>query len=82
MVSLRRDYLSQRGADAFDSDSDIDVVGGGDSGVETEGFGVGGSSSKDAYPPVTEAGVDLTGGAQGEKSRRPNPFSIESLLNT
>lgn len=95
LVSLRRDYLNQRGADAFDSDSDIDVVGGGDSGVESEGFGVGrapSAASDIMYPPVSEAGVDLThpenkSGLEStagntEKSRRLNPFSIESLLNT
>lgn len=82
LVSLRRDYLNQRGGDTFDSDSDIDVVGGGDSGVETEAGN--GGSSREAFAPVTMAGVDLTAGSQADKTntRRPNPFSIESLLNT
>ncbi|KAF7263452.1 hypothetical protein GWI33_002272, partial [Rhynchophorus ferrugineus] len=37
LVALKREYLAQRGTDAMDSDSDIDVVG--DSGAETENFG-------------------------------------------
>lgn len=94
LVALRRDYFNQRGTDTFDSDSDIDVVGGGDSGVETETFGVGrpSSAADDAYSSVTEAGVDLThhsenkssdsAGGTPDKTKRPNPFSIESLLNT
>lgn len=79
LVALKRDYLSQRGTDGADSDSDIDVVG--DSGAESETFSAM-SGDHINYPPVTEAGVDLTAGSHDKESRRPNPFSIESLLNT
>lgn len=79
LVALKRDYLSQRGPDGGDSDSDIDVVG--DSGAESETFSAM-SGDHIIYPPVTEAGVDLTAGSHDKESRRPNPFSIESLLNT
>ena len=82
LISLKREYLNQRGSDVLDSDSDIDVVG--DSGAESESFS---STSRDNAmygPTVTETGVDLTtAGSQDDKTRRPlNPFSIESLLNT
>lgn len=78
LVALKRDYLNQRGVDGIDSDSDIDVVG--DSGAESENCN---STSGDImYPPITEAGVDLSVSTQDDKTRRPNPFSIESLLNT
>lgn len=95
LVALKREYLAQRGADTLDSDSDIDVVG--DSGAESENFntsssdhgGSGGISSGGGaggaihFPAsVTESGVDLTAASHDDKSRRPNPFSIESLLNT
>lgn len=76
LVALKRDYLNQRGPDIMDSDSDIDVVG--DSGAESENLN---GSGADAYPPVTDAGVDLTAGSHDDKVRRLNPFSIESLLN-
>lgn len=83
LVALKREYLSQRGSgggggiEGLDSDSDIDVVG--DSGAETESL----KGSELGYSmPITEAGVDLTAGPPDEKIRRPNPFSIESLLNT
>ncbi|KAJ8926382.1 hypothetical protein NQ314_021271 [Rhamnusium bicolor] len=77
LVALKREYLSQRGADALDSDSDIDVVG--DSGAESENFN---SGDHGMYPSsVSESGVDLTAGSHEDKIRRPNPFSIESLLN-
>ncbi|XP_017784057.1 PREDICTED: homeobox protein unc-4-like [Nicrophorus vespilloides] len=85
LVALKRDYLNQRGADILDSDSDIDVVG--DSGAESENM-CGGSEHDSSigghYPPVTEeVGVDLTAATHDhDKTRRPNPFSIESLLNT
>lgn len=76
LVALKREYLSQRGCDGLDSDSDIDVVG--DSGAETESINNGG----EIYQPTT--GVDLSATSQhDDKTRRPpNPFSIESLLNT
>ncbi|XP_018326476.1 homeobox protein unc-4 [Agrilus planipennis] len=88
LVSLKREYLSQRGADGFDSDSDIDVVG--DSGAETESLkSVGSNEIQIRFhhtSPITtspnENGIDLTGSPPDDKMRRPNPFSIESLLNT
>lgn len=77
LVALKREYLSQRGADGMDSDSDIDVVG--DSGAENETFS---GSDNGMYPSsVSESGVDLTAGSHEDKIRRPNPFSIDSLLN-
>lgn len=82
LVALKREYLSQRGADGLDSDSDIDVVG--DSGAESEHFSSG-VSGDGMYTGVGDAGVDLTQSPQDDKGgsiRRPNPFSIESLLNT
>ncbi|KAK9708356.1 Homeodomain [Popillia japonica] len=80
LVALKREYLNQRGTDGMDSDSDIDVVG--DSGAESENFSTT-SRDKIIFPQsVTEAGVDLTAETQDDKTRRPNPFSIESLLNT
>lgn len=79
LVTLKREYMTQRGGGELDSDSDIDVVG--DSGAETESLK--GSVSGDmAYNSVIETGVDLTNSAPDDKTRRPNPFSIESLLNT
>nr|CAH7752328.1 unnamed protein product [Callosobruchus chinensis] len=77
LVALKREYLAQRGGDGVDSDSDIDVVG--DSGAESENFNVSEHSMYNSS--VSESGVDLTAEPQDEKSRRPNPFSIESLLN-
>ncbi|KAK4873707.1 hypothetical protein RN001_013067 [Aquatica leii] len=78
LVALKREYLSQRGtSETLDSDSDIDVVG--DSGAETESLK---AADLGYVIPVTEAGVDLTAGPPDEKTRRANPFSIESLLNT
>ncbi|KAJ8980124.1 hypothetical protein NQ317_009183 [Molorchus minor] len=77
LVALKREYLTQRGADGVDSDSDIDVVG--DSGAESDTFN---SGDGGAFPSsVSESGVDLTAGPHDDKIRRPNPFSIESLLN-
>ncbi|CAH0564414.1 unnamed protein product [Brassicogethes aeneus] len=76
LVALKREYLTQRGVDALDSDSDIDVVG--DSGAESESFN---GNDADLYSNASESGVDLTAATQDEKMRRPNPFSIESLLN-
>lgn len=77
LVALKREYLSQRGTDGLDSDSDIDVVG--DSGAESETFN---TSDHGIYPSsVSESGVDLTAGSHEDKIRRPNPFSIDSLLN-
>lgn len=73
LVALKREYLSQRGAD-LDSDSDIDVVG--DSGAESEGF------PNSLFSVSSDTGMDLTSTSQDEKIRRANPFSIESLLNT
>lgn len=78
LVALKRDYLSQRGVDGADSDSDIDVVG--DSGAESESMKQCGDHI--IYPQSNEGGVDLTAASGDDKSRRPNPFSIESLLNT
>lgn len=80
-VTLRRDYLNQRGFDALDSDcSDIDVVGGTDSGAESD---TGNSSIRDSTYPASEpeSGIDLTSTTSSDdKSKRLNPFSIESLL--
>ena len=80
-VTLRRDYLNQRGFDALDSDcSDIDVVGGTDSGGESD---TGNSTIRDNFfaASESESGIDLTSNASSdEKSKRLNPFSIESLL--
>lgn len=78
LVALKREYLAQRGADGADSDSDIDVVG--DSGAESESYSCGGDQGM--FSSVSESGVDLTAGSHEDKSRRLNPFSIESLLNT
>lgn len=76
LVSLKREYLAQRGADGGDSDSDIDVVG--DSGAESENYSCGEQSM---FSTTAEAGVDLTAGSHhDDKNRRLNPFSIESLL--
>ncbi|XP_044272661.1 homeobox protein unc-4-like [Tribolium madens] len=75
LVALKREYLAQRGADGADSDSDIDVVG--DSGAESETYAC---SDQGMYS--SESGVDLTAASHDDKSRRLNPFSIESLLNT
>lgn len=82
LVTLKREYLSQRGSsgDTMDSDSDIDVVG--DSGAETESLKGSVSGDMTYGPSVTETGVDLTSSARDDKTRRLNPFSIESLLNT
>ncbi|KAH0812327.1 hypothetical protein GEV33_010464 [Tenebrio molitor] len=77
LVALKREYLAQRGADGVDSDSDIDVVG--DSGAESENYACG---DQGMFSSVSESGVDLTAAAHDDKSRRLNPFSIESLLNT
>lgn len=77
LVSLKREYLAQRGGDGAESDSDIDVVG--DSGAESENFN--NSESGRYSSSVSESGVDLTAGSQEEKFRRANPFSIDSLLN-
>ncbi|CAG9774002.1 unnamed protein product [Ceutorhynchus assimilis] len=84
LVALKREYLAQRGTDTIDSDSDIDVVG--DSGAESENFGdnsMFGTSVTDASD--SSGGMDLTSSAHehlDEKTRqRPNPFSIDSLLN-
>ncbi|XP_022903874.1 homeobox protein unc-4-like [Onthophagus taurus] len=77
LVALKREYLTQRGAE-LDSDSDIDVVG--DSGAESENLS---TTSRDFYGN-TENGSELTltsGETSEEKIKRPNPFSIESLLN-
>ncbi|XP_045475983.1 homeobox protein unc-4 isoform X1 [Harmonia axyridis] len=73
LVALKREYLSQRGAD-LDSDSDIDVVG--DSGAESEGF------PNSLFSVSSDTGMDLSSTSPDEKIRRANPFSIESLLNT
>lgn len=77
LIALKREYLAQRGGDPLDSDSDIDVVG--DSGAESENF----SNSEHGMfsSSVSESGVDLTADSHDEKIRRPNPFSIDSLLN-
>lgn len=77
LISLKREYLAQRGGDTLDSDSDIDVVG--DSGAESENF----SNSEHGIfsSSISESGVDLTADTHDEKIRRPNPFSIDSLLN-
>lgn len=77
LISLKREYLAQRGGDPLDSDSDIDVVG--DSGAESENF----SNSEHGIfsSSISESGVDLTADSHDEKIRRPNPFSIDSLLN-
>lgn len=81
LVALKREYLSQRGCDGLDSDSDIDVVG--DSGAEGENGGEGGDVVVYPHAVGVEAGVDMTAASQdADKTRRPpNPFSIESLLN-
>ncbi|CAG9812384.1 unnamed protein product, partial [Phaedon cochleariae] len=78
LVALKRDYLSQRGAELLDSDSDIDVVG--DSGGESDTLN---GSEHELFSSSSECcGVDLTATSQDEKSvRRANPFSIDSLLN-
>lgn len=81
LVALKREYLAQRGTDAMDSDSDIDVVG--DSGAESENFGEN-SMFATSVTDNSDNGMDLTSSAHehDEKSRqRPNPFSIDSLLN-
>ncbi|EFA08065.2 homeobox protein unc-4 [Tribolium castaneum] len=75
LVALKREYLAQRGADGADSDSDIDVVG--DSGAESETY-----ACSDQGMFSSESGVDLTAASHDDKTRRLNPFSIESLLNT
>ncbi|XP_060521954.1 homeobox protein unc-4-like isoform X2 [Cylas formicarius] len=80
LVALKREYLAQRGTEGVDSDSDIDVVG--DSGAESESFG---ENSMFASPVTENGGMDLSSSSHEheDKSRqRPNPFSIESLLNT
>lgn len=83
LVALKREYLAQRGSDTLDSDSDIDVVG--DSGAESENFGdnsmfapsVAGDTNSDNGIDLSSSGPDYD-----DKSRqRPNPFSIDSLLN-
>ncbi|KAG5898900.1 hypothetical protein JTB14_000148 [Gonioctena quinquepunctata] len=77
LVALKREYLSQRGSETLDSDSDIDVVG--DSGAESENFN---TSDHGMYSSsMSDTGVDLSTGTHDEKIRRANPFSIDSLLN-
>ncbi|KAH1016801.1 hypothetical protein HUJ04_007970 [Dendroctonus ponderosae] len=81
LVALKREYLAQRGTDAMDSDSDIDVVG--DSGAESENFGDN-SMFATSVTDTSDNGMDLSSSTHehDEKSRqRPNPFSIDSLLN-
>lgn len=81
LVALKREYLAQRGTDAMDSDSDIDVVG--DSGAESETFGDN-SMFATSVTDTSDNGMDLSSSTHehDEKSRqRPNPFSIDSLLN-
>ncbi|XP_050298193.1 homeobox protein unc-4-like isoform X2 [Anthonomus grandis grandis] len=81
LIALKKEYLAQRGTDTLDSDSDIDVVG--DSGAESENFG----DNSMFAPSMTESsdnGMDLSSNPHehDDKSRvRPNPFSIDSLLN-
>ncbi|KAJ8956703.1 hypothetical protein NQ318_014058 [Aromia moschata] len=71
LVALKREYLSQRGADGLDSDSDIDVVG--DSGAESEHFGGGGGSS------YSVAGGGVGGGPDGRLAARGQDEKAEPI---
>ncbi|KAL1494088.1 hypothetical protein ABEB36_009741 [Hypothenemus hampei] len=84
LVALKREYLAQRGNnEGLDSDSsDIDVVG--DSGAESETFGDNSMFGSSTTTETGDHGMDLTSNTHehDDKSRqRPNPFSIDSLLN-